>query len=421
MADRENRVPRRSSRARAKSGGSRSWSPGGGTGTVQRHSTGDHGVVLEYTAGGAEVKEQMSGSAQDSTWTFARQFHVGPSTRDTWLVLGSGPNVAAGLSAAPRSVRRRFPSSQSSSSVSWAVRVPAHAQPIDFRSRVARPSRMRCVPAGAISTERAARAAGPRKSRQRSPDHRRVMRMSWTTSGCRSRIRGTAACRPGDIQFLQDGTGVVVTLDGDVWLVRGLDDSSGVARWKRFASGLHEPLTLAIRDDQIYVFDRNGIWRVARHQRRWRSGRARVVLECLRADCGPARIPEHDPARSRRRIHHCERWAGGGHVRQTQRQRAANFRRRPPRHGAGLRIPSAEHRRQHPHRPRHRERSTGQLHPEHAASHRPRRAVLRLSERQEAARSLSGADRRAADVDSACGERFGDVADLVVRRAHGIR
>jgi mono/diheme cytochrome c family protein len=68
--------------------------------------------------------------------------------------------------------------------------------------------------------------------------------------------------RPGDIQFLKDGTGVVVTIDGDVWFARGVDDSAGIVRWRRFASGLHEPLTLAIRDEQIYVFDRNGIWRL---------------------------------------------------------------------------------------------------------------------------------------------------------------
>ena len=30
--------------------------------------------------------------------------------------------------------------------------------------------------------------------------------------------------RPADIQFLPDGTGVVVTIDGDVWLARGLDE-----------------------------------------------------------------------------------------------------------------------------------------------------------------------------------------------------
>ena len=56
--------------------------------------------------------------------------------------------------------------------------------------------------------------------------------------------------------------GHTVTLDGDVWPVRGLHEPGGRARWKRFTSGLHEPLTLAIRDDQIYVFDRNGIWRL---------------------------------------------------------------------------------------------------------------------------------------------------------------
>jgi mono/diheme cytochrome c family protein len=68
--------------------------------------------------------------------------------------------------------------------------------------------------------------------------------------------------RPADIQFLADGTGVVPTLDGDIWLVRGLDDPAGRPRWRRFASGLHEPMTVAIRDNEIFAFDKNGIWRL---------------------------------------------------------------------------------------------------------------------------------------------------------------
>ncbi len=55
---------------------------------------------------------------------------------------------------------------------------------------------------------------------------------------------------------------MLVTIDGDVWKVRGLHQAGGPIVWRRFASGLHEPLTLAIRDEQIHVFDRNGIWRV---------------------------------------------------------------------------------------------------------------------------------------------------------------
>jgi glucose/arabinose dehydrogenase/cytochrome c2 len=70
------------------------------------------------------------------------------------------------------------------------------------------------------------------------------------------------AVRTGDIQFLKDGTAVVVTLDGDVWLARGLKYGASKVAWRRFASGLHEPMTCAIRDDQIYVYDRNGIWRL---------------------------------------------------------------------------------------------------------------------------------------------------------------
>jgi mono/diheme cytochrome c family protein len=70
------------------------------------------------------------------------------------------------------------------------------------------------------------------------------------------------AVRTSDIQFRKDGTAVVVTLDGDVWFARGLKDGAAAITWRRFASGLHEPMTCALRDDEIFVFDRNGIWRL---------------------------------------------------------------------------------------------------------------------------------------------------------------
>ncbi len=113
-----------------------------------------HGVVLEYTAGGANVQEQMSASALNSTWTFVRQFHVGSSTRDTWLVLGSGPNVAAKIVGNATSLSvERVPSSQSSSAAVWAVRVPAHAQPIDFAVACGTATESASVPTSVISTD----------------------------------------------------------------------------------------------------------------------------------------------------------------------------------------------------------------------------------------------------------------------------
>ena len=58
------------------------------------------------------------------------------------------------------------------------------------------------------------------------------------------------------------GPAAGVTIDGDVWLIRGLGEKLGDIRWHRFASGLHEPMGIVIRDEQIYVFDRLGIWRL---------------------------------------------------------------------------------------------------------------------------------------------------------------
>jgi hypothetical protein len=65
-----------------------------------------------------------------------------------------------------------------------------------------------------------------------------------------------------DIAFFKDGTAAASTFDGDVWIIHGLGSKDGKVRWKRFASGLHEPMSIAIRDEEIFVFDRNGIWRL---------------------------------------------------------------------------------------------------------------------------------------------------------------
>lgn len=62
--------------------------------------------------------------------------------------------------------------------------------------------------------------------------------------------------------FFPDGRGAFCTFDGDIWLVEGLEEGSDKAVWQRFASGLHEPKTVCIVDEQIYVSDRNGIVRL---------------------------------------------------------------------------------------------------------------------------------------------------------------
>lgn len=68
--------------------------------------------------------------------------------------------------------------------------------------------------------------------------------------------------RVADLDFFSDGRAAVVTFSGDVWTVSGIDDDLGQLRWKRFASGLYEPLSLSIVDGDLYVYGREGIVRL---------------------------------------------------------------------------------------------------------------------------------------------------------------
>jgi cytochrome c2 len=69
--------------------------------------------------------------------------------------------------------------------------------------------------------------------------------------------------RLADIAFLNDqGDAAGVTFDGDVWLISGLKGDLITVTWKRFASGLHEPMSIVSRNGEILVFDRNGIWKL---------------------------------------------------------------------------------------------------------------------------------------------------------------
>ena len=62
--------------------------------------------------------------------------------------------------------------------------------------------------------------------------------------------------------FFSDGRAAVSTWSGDVWIVSGIDDKLERLTWKRFASGLFEPLGLRIFDDQLYVLCRDQLARL---------------------------------------------------------------------------------------------------------------------------------------------------------------
>ncbi|MFT7515942.1 MAG: hypothetical protein ACI9QL_005178, partial [Candidatus Omnitrophota bacterium] len=67
----------------------------------------------------------------------------------------------------------------------------------------------------------------------------------------------------GGFDFFADGKRAAIsTWAGDVWTVDGIDDALEELRWRRFATGLFQPLGLKIVDDTIYVSGRDQITRL---------------------------------------------------------------------------------------------------------------------------------------------------------------
>ena len=61
------------------------------------------------------------------------------------------------------------------------------------------------------------------------------------------------------VDFFRNGDAAVCSIHGDVWLVRGITDDLQTLQWKRFATGLFQPLGLKIIDDKVYVLGRDRI------------------------------------------------------------------------------------------------------------------------------------------------------------------
>ena len=216
-------------------------------------------VVLTYRVADATIRELWKTSEHDGQIVIERHLSLSPHAKDLLLVVGTrhqGPSQEL-----ETGVTISGPAELAHDDDFFAVKVPANAAPAALCVALCDEHAAPSVPALAIPS-------GPSARRWQSSVTTKVALSSAKDPYVIDHVTlpvdnpWKRAVRTGDIQFLKDGTAVVVTLDGDVWLARGLKEGAAKVTWRRFASGLHEPMTCAIRDEQIYVFDRNGIWRL---------------------------------------------------------------------------------------------------------------------------------------------------------------
>lgn len=74
------------------------------------------------------------------------------------------------------------------------------------------------------------------------------------TNPYKSRLRLTG------IDFMEDGkVAIVSTIDGEIWRVEGITQSTGELSWTRIGTGLFQPLGVKVKDGDIYVTCRDQI------------------------------------------------------------------------------------------------------------------------------------------------------------------
>lgn len=219
------------------------------------------GVLLEYTVAGTKIQERLTATPHKGEMSIVRTFHIEKGDTSLLLAIGRGPATTQVRS------QENAPTLTRNTDQTLTLQLSPHrTTSLDFAVAHSASTVTSFLPTDSFSSA--------------SPTTQPRWPQIVTTAVQLSNKSGTyvvdsielptanpwrRGIRPADVQFLTNGDAFVVTLDGDVWRARGLNTSqvstqSAPVQWKRFASGLHEPMTCAIRDEQLYVFDKNGIW-----------------------------------------------------------------------------------------------------------------------------------------------------------------
>src|SRR6266571_242483 len=223
------------------------------------------GVSLEYEVADTRVVEWVEARLHEGQRVVQRRFRLEKVPHPLWLILGRRPATLA------RNLRLDFTATQTRSGPAaeyldgpdglLLVCVHRSAKPIEFQVALGLTNAVKCwakppatvapAPARWTQTVRTRGVISDAKEAYVLDDIALPLENPWQRN-----------VRLADIAFFHDGRAAAVTFDGDVWMISGLGRELREVVWRRFASGLHEPLSLCVRGEELFVFDRNGIWRL---------------------------------------------------------------------------------------------------------------------------------------------------------------
>jgi hypothetical protein len=253
-------------------------------------------VVLSYSVGTCPVLELDGFQQQGGVWSFSRSFRVGPSAAPLTLLVcegdgpgGTGPADGGDFKAVQGPADHRNIAVLGDVAAGLGLDAPAGATwEIVGGSRI----HLKLPPLPASTLLRLVVGSGKKDDL---PPFARLLREGTEdpeplTRGGPSRFektvetRGVAGkeegayavdtltlpddnpwrswMRIGGFDFFSDGRAAVSTWNGDVWIVSGIDDKLEKLVWRRYATGLFQPLGLKIVGDQVYVLGRDQITRL---------------------------------------------------------------------------------------------------------------------------------------------------------------
>jgi hypothetical protein len=194
-------------------------------------------IILNYEIAGVEIWEMPSHERSADQWTLVRQIRLAGGRPDLHLLVAEGRVVKIPASA--------------KSDVYQIVYLPAARQVSMHHERGEDPREL-CrggpqIRADTLTTRGRLGTGGPYVVDTLTIPEQNPWG-SW--------MRLVA------LDFFPDGRAAVSTWSGDVWIVSGIDEKLEKLQWRRFASGLFEPLGLRIVHDELFVLCRDQLARL---------------------------------------------------------------------------------------------------------------------------------------------------------------